>query len=446
MEPQYKGVGLLDFIPNVSPEFNPPNHLLPWVKLFERAADKEPVRALCSLPIRHYKSETTNHGIVWLLSKDPSLRVILLTHSHERAVDVGKRIRQIARMTSFGPTRGTDLIEDWRNEQGGGVVVMSAEQSKLGKDCHVLVFDDPIDEHGSQDPKVRESVDSTITHYTARCMRRGKPGPVFGVMSRWHPDDPIGRRLSRQGAKWEYFWNPAIIDEGQPTERAFAPEVWSLEELKKVRAELAEVDPTERLWWAQFQNIPKSDSTDLFREPARYEELPRWPGFRDFIGIDLAYGSGTTADWFAMVACRAWGNKVYIREVLRDRLDPLAALNHVKSAYERYGGCPVYSYMSGPEKGVAAYLVQHGIRLSYMPARYNKRVRAQRTIDRWNAGDILVPAQASWTNGFLRRLSLFRGAEGDSDDDEIDALVSACDGALGTGNPGASKAFGRPRF
>jgi hypothetical protein len=439
-------VNLLDFIPSISGEFAPPRHLLPWVKMFERVSEGETVRAMCSLPIRHYKSETTMHGIVWLLTKDPTLRVMLLTHSHERAVDMGKRLRQIARMTNVGPSRGTDTIDEWRNEQGGGVTIMSAEQSKLGKDVHVLVFDDPLDEHGALDPKVREAVDHTIVHYTSRCMRKGKPGSVLGVMSRWHPDDPVGRRLSRSATSWEYFHQAAVVDEGTPIERAFAPEVWSLEELKKVRAELAEVDPTERLWWAQFQNMPRADGGDLFKVPARYETLPDHPGFRDFIGIDLAYSTAKVADWFAIAICRAWGKTVFVREVLRDKLDPRGALNHIRAAYDTYGEMPVYSYMAGPEKGSADYLTERGIKMIRMPARFNKRVRAQRTIDRWNAGDVLIPANASWVTGFLKRVSVFRGAESDGDDDEIDALVSACDGALGSNISAGTKTFGKRRL
>jgi predicted phage terminase large subunit-like protein len=71
-----------------------------------------------------------------------------------------------------------------------------------------------------------------------------------------------------------------------------------------------------------------------------------------------------------------------------------------------------------------------GLPIAPMPARYNKLVRAQKTIRRWNDGEILVPAHAPWLQGFLHRVSLFRGHDRDRDD-EIDAIVSMADAVLG---------------
>jgi hypothetical protein len=70
-------------------------------------------------------------------------------------------------------------------------------------------------------------------------------------------------------------------------------------------------------------------------------------------------------------------------------------------------------------------------------------VRAQRTIRRWNDGDILVPEEKSapWVKGFVHRMQCFRRRETDRDDDETDALVSLADGIMG----GAAAGFGGPK-
>lgn len=425
------GLPLLDLIPALSPELQPPYHLGDWCDLLERA-DTEPVRGLCDVPIRMYKSETTLHGIVRLLVQDPTRRIIFMTHSLEAAQARGKRLRQLATAAGVGPARGFDTITNWQNEHGGGVVVMSAEQSKLGYDCHCLVCDDPIDEHGADDARVRESVDQAIAHYTARCMRRGKPGPVLILMSRWHPDDPIGRRLSRTARAWEYIHHPAIIDEGLPTERAFAPDVWGLPELKAMRAELKEADPTERKWWAQLMGEPMPMGADLFGPPTFYRTMPDWGGYRRASGVDLAFALGDGADWFARVHGRVLGRKLYLVDAVRHKLDAHQIESTLRQDQSTYGRSPIYSYMSGPEIGTARLLQEHGIPIVRMNARYSKLVRAQRTVRRWNDGDILVPEEdmAPWVRGFLHRLRSFRGHEKDPDD-EADALVSLADGSLG---------------
>ena len=437
--------GLLQFIARISPEFHEPTHLADWCALIERAARGEAVRALCSVPIRHYKSETTMHGIVWLLVQDPTMRILVLTHSFDRARAIGKRIRQLATTAGVGPAYGRNLIENWQNRHGGGVIAMSAEQSKLGADVHLVFFDDPLDEHASMNFARRCAVDDTIAHYTARCMRRGKPGAVLGVMSRWHPDDPIGRRLLRGAVQWEYVHHPAIIEEDPATgaERAFAPAVWSLEELRKTRSELAEQDPTERVWWAQFQGDPKPIGSSLFRpDPERYDVLPPW-NFRLVYGCDLAFTQGSQSDYFAIVALKIIGTKAYILESHRTQLVPHMIESTCNAFTKKYGAAPIFSYVAGPEVGMVKHMRERGLRFVPLKARYNKLVRAEKTIKRWNEGQVLVPQNAPWVSGFLHRVELFRGEDRGHDDDEIDALVSACDGGMGSTAAGGVKLVGQ---
>ena len=425
-----KDLSLMEFIPALSPEFTRPLHLSELCDEFERAALGEPIRTLVAVPIRHWKTQVMLHGVVWLLKKDPSARYILLSHSFERATALGKRARQLARMAGCGPARGTDTIADWSTEEGGGIVIMSADQSRLGYDCHGLFFDDPIDETGALDPIKRAEVDETISHYTARCQRRGKPGPVMGIMSRWHPDDPIGQRLARTAVQWRYIHYPAILHEGTERERAFAENVWSLHDMKAMRAERAEVDPTERFWWAQLMNDPKPVGSDLFGQPTYYEKIPDW-NFRLGYGVDFAYTAGATSDWSAFVTGKIVGTKLYILEVQRHKLDAYLIESTAKRLLSAYGYAPMCSYMAGPEVGLASFLRERGVPIFNMHARYSKLVRAQRTIKRWNDGNIVLPFSAPWLKGFLHRVSCFRGNDKDDGDDEIDAMVSLCDGTLG---------------
>ena len=432
---ELRALPLLAMIPRLSPELRSPAHLAPWCAQIERA-EHEAVRALCACPIRHFKTTSTLHGIVWLLLRKPTLRVILLTHSHGRAQTLGKQLRQLALAAHVGPATGWDTIDEWRNEAGGGVVIMSAEQSKLGYDCGALFFDDPIDELGWDDPLRRDAVDRTIAHYTARCMTAGQPGPVLGVASRGHPDDPIGRRLAREVVAWTYVHFPAIVDEGLPSERAFAPDVWSLAALKAMRAELREQDPFERIWHAQLMGDPQPEGSDLFGTPSLYDELPKF-AYRTCFGVDFAYTDAPGADFFAAVAGRIYGRKLYVLEVQRHRLDAVLLESTCRALIAKYGRAPMWSYQAGPEVGLSRLLIQRGIPVGILPARYNKLVRAQKTMRRWNEGEILIPAlrmrdgaENLWQPGFLQRVSLFRGHERDRDD-EIDALVSMADAVLG---------------
>lgn len=435
---------LIEWIPTLTPELDGRRTMVPWHlreigDLFQRALDSlqgktdEPVRALCSYPIRHFKTVTFAHGVVWLLEHIPELRIMLMTHSNERAEAVAKDVRVFAERSNVGPAKGFNKIKDWRNDAGGGVVVMSADQSREGYDCHVLLVDDPIDEHGAFDSKQREMVDYMIGYYTFRCVRHGRPGPVLIVMSRQHPDDPIGRRLTRTKPKWTYLHKPAIEDLGLPTERAFAENVWSLDKLHEFRESWKEQDPYERLFWSRFQGEPRLEGATYFREPAYYLDLPMWPSFRDAIGVDLSYTNGRASDWFAVVVARFYGSKCYILNATRFKPDPTdvpAVLRGQMAVC--VGNPPIYSYASGGDKGVAGRLAaDHKILIQSMPPQTNKLWRSTRTIARWNAGDIMLPASAPWVPAFVKRMKEYSGNESSDEDDEVDALVSVCDAMLG---------------
>jgi hypothetical protein len=430
---------LLEWIePASGGQHRPPFHLREWCEQIE-SCERGGARGMCAVPVRHWKTWTTIYGIAWLLARNPKLRVIVLVADHERANELGKMIRRTCEQVGIAPARGENTIVDWKSEHGGGVCTMSAQQSRLGRDVDVLICDDPLTELTCDDATVREAVDHAIAHYTARAVRDGKPGSTLIVMSRWHPDDPIGRRLLRKAETWAYVHHAAIDAEG----RAFAEDVWPAAALERARRELAEVDPSERLWHAQFQNNPFVPGREVFGEPARYVDLPAFHGFRDAVGIDMSYSMAATADYFALVVGRAYGGALFLRRVRRTHADINAIELELRDAQSVYGSMPVYSYVSGPEIGAVHYLASRGIRVQAIPARFNKMVRAQKTRVAWNGGKVQVPLGDDW-GPFMRRVQLFRGAERDADD-EVDALVSLYDGIIGSSS-GAPGTIGKPRY
>ena len=208
-------VEILDLAIHLRPEWRKPTHLVPWIRFLVLSLYGG-VRAMVSVPIQHFKTSTTLIGLLWLMKKKPGLKIIFLTYSLERAQAVGKELREMAVANGQKAKKGFDRIDEWRNEDGGGVVIMSAEQSRLGYPCDILVVDDPIDEESASDPEKRDKIDKKITHYTARAKTHG--GSVLIVASRWSIDDPIGRREDLVEVKWPYVHGAGIknYDPKQP--------------------------------------------------------------------------------------------------------------------------------------------------------------------------------------------------------------------------------------
>jgi predicted phage terminase large subunit-like protein len=232
---------------------------------------------------------------------------------------------------------------------------------------------------------------------------------------------------------------------GTDLERELAPEVMSLAEIKLRRAELAEVDPAERYFFAQFMNDPKGPPGSGIRDPFRYTVLPEWPGFRWGMGIDLAYTPGE-GDWFACVVVKFYGSVAFVVDVVRERANFNVLENIIRNRWNQYGRCPIFSYIAGPEKGAVRYFTDRGIPIQGMPARYNKATRAQKTIDRINAGQVQFPTHEHWVQGVITRFKNFTGNEKSRDDDEMDALVSVMDGMLWSDSSSMPRAFGSPRM
>jgi predicted phage terminase large subunit-like protein len=418
----------MDWIPKCDSRWKSPYHLADFVNALERAP-RGAVRCVEAVPIRHFKTITLVCAIAWWLARDPTLRVVYMTYSTHRATEIGKTIRDTCRRMDVRIASGYDTIARWSTPQGGGVAVMSADQSHLGADIDILVWDDPIESFVEVDkPEVRQRVDETIAFYTNRL---NVSGSCIGIMSPMHLDDPLHRRLRRKSPPWESFIHPAIIDEDLPTERAFAPEVRSLEQIRAAKAELHESDPSDRIFLAQWMCSPITPRGDHFTNPARYRELPTFGGSRVFYGLDMSYSQATISDWSAIVVFKAWGSTAYVQHVDRFRLDVPLIGHKLLTAQSRYGTGPIFSYVSGPEIGIIQHLAERGLPVEGMPARYNKLVRATRTIRRVRESEILFPEDdaAAWVPSMIQRLTSWRGVDGD-EDDEVDALVSGSEGGM----------------
>jgi hypothetical protein len=435
-------LSLRELVEDLSPELTwNLDHLQPWIAMWERVAAGETVLGMCAVPIQSGKTETTLHGIVYTLLRHPRWRFVLFTYSFDRAKKLAKRLRELARLAGVGPAPGWDEIKQWANADGGGVTAMSAEQSSLGEPCEVLICDDPLDEYGAREQRVRDDVDDAIIRYTSRAKVRGasgviQQGSVLLVMSRWHPDDPYGRRLGRTAEHWHHVTSAALRydDDGAP--HSFAEQVWPVQLLLRKYATLHEKDPSDIEWNAQFQNDPKLVVDAKFRaDPARYPRLPDW-NYRLAYGVDLAFTAGEGSDFFAICAIKVIGTKIYVLEFARHKLDLHQIESTCRQWQSRYGHGPIFTYVSGPEVGNVRELMRRQLPFAPMRARYNKLVRAEPTIKRWNDLDVVLPSGPAWVEPTIKRFTLFTGEQKARGDDEIDALVSACDGACGTGTSG----------
>jgi predicted phage terminase large subunit-like protein len=295
---------------------------------------------------------------------------------------------------------------------GGGLLAGGVGGQWTGHGIDVFVIDDPLKSRAeAESALVRER---TWDWFTGVAYTRLEPGAsVVVVQARWHPDDLAGRLID-QG--WQEIRLPAIGEDGA----ALWPERWPVAELEKIKAQVGEYD-----WASLYQGTPRPRGGSVFHDAHYYDPaaLPQ-VGYREAVGVDLAYTARTHADYSVAVLGRAVGDALYVTDVIRHQVAApsfAAALAQLGNGHRPR----MLALISGTEKGTVDFLAREPYRLPIVgePATGDKFARAQRAAARWNAGNVLLPAGAPWLEPFLAVVLGFTGVN-DAHDDDVDALAA----------------------
>lgn len=400
---------LLDWIPQVTPEWESPVHLAPLTQLIERSLT-EYVSANVATPPQHAKTETTLHGFAWL-AKQSKRRHAYATYSDRRTRRVSDAFVQIADRAGLHPTGAADLIK----LDGGSSVLFTSRKGGITGDPvdGLLVLDDLIKGRAeANSPAVRDEAGGFVTG--SAITRRHPMTSVLSLATRWHRDDPSGR-LIKKG--WLPVNLPAIRVDGT----ALWPSQRPLEFLARQRVDVGDAD-----WFSLFMCDPRESGETLFGESVwTYKQLPA-QGLRYSIGVDCAYSAKTRADWSAIVVLAEAGAYWYVIDVIRKQCKIEDFVDVLKAVHSRYPHAPMRWHCSTTEMGTAGLLQRLGVPVVGMLAQDDKYTRTQPVAMRWRQRRVLVPEDIEtcpWVEAFTGELTSFTGLPGEKDD-QADALAS----------------------
>ena len=271
-----------------------PHHLAPLVRLFERIAAGDTVRALVSTPPQHGKSQTCLHALVWLLQRKPHLRHAYATYAQQFSRDQSTIAHRVVEHHGLQLDRGT--LDRWSTPAGGGVVWTSRGGPLTGHPVDgVLLVDDLLkDREEAESPLIREKAMGWLTGVAFTRMHPS--ASVIVVATRWHPSDPTGQLIGQD--EWDQVILPAIKEDGT----ALWPEQRPLDFLRKQEKRVGVYD-----WWSLYMCQPRPRGGALFRgEPARYDGPTT--GKRITVTVDLAASEKKTADYTVLTAAAHWGS------------------------------------------------------------------------------------------------------------------------------------------
>lgn len=421
--------GILDLIQQLSPSYHRPEHFAGYAKRLEVAVGAG-LRLVFAAPPQHGKSETTVHGLVWIVRNHAGKRHAYITYNQSRARRMAKKVRRLLAEAGVVTTGTLDNIE---LPNGGQILFTSIDGGITGEPVDgVAVIDDPFKNRGEADSARRREV--VVDSYREAIETRVHPGASIIVLAtRWHPEDLSGVLIAEG---WEEINLPAIAnDNNDPNGRALGeplfPKMWPLEELEKKRAKVLDFT-----WDALYQGRPRPKGGKVFKEAHYYSRLPT--KFRGSYGVDLAFSAKTQSDW--SICLELWVDAVetkngepifYIKHVDRAQVEAPSFTLTLKARHAARKAWRMLWRASGTEQGSAQFIRKQGIPLQVQQPPGDKLVSATDVAAAWNDGRVLMPdpeefpeAWDEWGHAFMSVIQNFTGS-GKEKDDDVDALGNA---------------------
>jgi len=315
---------LIAFCKKMMPEFIVGEHhrLLADILMSLEAGGKD--RVCVNMPPRHGKSQLVSIFFpAWVLGRDPTKKVMMVSHTTDLAVDFGRKVRNLIATDAYKDVFPvTELAKDsksagrWNTNLGGEYYACGIGSALAGRGADLLLVDDP---HSEQDVINGnfEVFEKAYEWFTFGARTRLMPGgSVAIIQTRWHMDDLTGRvtkdmSKNARSDQYEVVEFPAILEikdnkTGKYVEKPLWPEFFDLEALLRTKASMPNFQ-----WNAQYQQQPTAEEASIVkREWWNIWDLDSAPSCEYIImSLDAAAESHNRADYTALTT---WG--VFLNE------------------------------------------------------------------------------------------------------------------------------------
>ncbi len=277
---------------------------------------------------RHGKTELASVQFpLWAIGRNPSARFVLASYAASLSVLNSRKIRDGLQLPHYQKAFPHVHLRDdkasekeWELTTGGSCMAVGVGSGLTGRGADYVIIDDPV--------KDREEARSIVTleniweWYTTVARTRLQPGgAIIFVMTRWSPQDLVGRVIQHAMQEESAFpvyrlRLPAIAEENDPLGRVPGEALWSdypLEVLNDIRS----LDPVN--FDALYQQDPQGEGTVKFNRDdiAIASPNPRmWKVCRSW---DLAVTDNEQSDY--TVGALVYGHEVEVSAEVQAYLD-----------------------------------------------------------------------------------------------------------------------------
>lgn len=418
-------------------------------RLVDLANGKGKPRLMVFMPPQEGKSQrVSRRWVEWLLNRDPTLRIGIVSYEKEIATRWGREVkRDIATYPELGIEIQADsrAADRWHTTFGGGVYSVGIGGALTGQALDVLIIDDPLKGRAEAESKATrdmnwdwwESVGST---------RLSPRGIVVLMMTRWHEDDLAGRLLKREPGEWDVLSIPAIAKQKDPLGRRFGVELASatkkpgfFRKTKLLRSDyvfnsIYQQSPTnadggtfKRSDWRYWKAATDDDQLATFwldGMPVAINDCFR------FVTIDLAASLKSRADW---TVASAWAitpsGDMLLLDRVRERSAPSGHFDLITPLRQRWLGPYDVVYVESRMFGTTMVYNagRNGVPIQELEADVDKLTRAIPAADMQRQHRLWLPSNVTWLDEWLDEHAEFPNGEYD---DQVDTTGYAARVAL----------------
>ncbi len=411
-------------------------------------ADGRIDRLIWTMPPQEGKSQRISRFFpLWLLLRNPELRIAIVSYEADIARRWGRAIRnEIQAHPELGLSvrRDTAAAHEWQLDgYGGGVITTGVGGALTGRPVDVMIIDDPV--KGRKEADSETYREAAWSWWTESGSTRLAPGaPVILLMTRWHQDDLAGRLLaSESAAEWTHVNIPAEADhdlgKGETDVLGRAPGEYLQSARRRTRAmwERIKRQVGSRAWAALYQGRPSpAEGGILKRAWWRFYPQPRavlradgtWHAVgaaEVILSVDCAFKDTKASDWVVIQVWGRRGTRAWLLHQVRERLDMPATAEAVKQVSAAW---PQARRKLIEEKANGAAVIQSlrgliGGLIAINPTD-SKETRANAVAPFIEGGDVELPDSsfAPWIGGFVDECASFPNG---SHDDQVDGMTQA---------------------
>lgn len=409
-----------------------------------------------SMPPQEGKSmRITIWFVVWMLHRNPNLRVAIVSNGHDLAATFGETIRAII---LANPQLGLTLSKSTQAKHEfkllgyrGGVLCVGIGGNLIGRPVDLLIIDDPYKDDQQADSKAWRLV--VQNYWRSVALQRLAPAaPVVIVQTRWRKDDLSGWLQAEFGDEWTTLNIPAQAidtsklpeddpDHGKPDVlgRKVGEYMASARGRTTAQWEKKQREVGSRAWTAMYQGQPNPVEGGILKRDwwQRYETelwVERPDGSKVVVGADdliqswdLSFKDTQTSDYVVGQVWMRRGVDVFLLEQVRGQWDFVETCNQLMQLSARWPQAVlkiVEDKANGP--AVISALKKKVPGIVPEEPQGSKEARASAVSPLVEGANVWIPAahlsNAAFVGGFIDEAAGFPNA---TNDDQVDAFTQA---------------------